>query len=666
MGYDGSLKFDTKVDESGFNSGVKKLGTIAKSGLAVLGAGVAGFVAVTKSAVDEVAQLEQNVGGIETLFGAGGQSLEEYAKSVGKSTKSAKKDYEMLMEAQELALENANNAYKTAGMSANDYMSTVTSFAAALKQSVSDEVEAAKAADQAIIDMSDNTNKMGTSMESIQNAYQGFAKQNYTMLDNLKLGYGGTKEEMQRLLADAQKLTGIKYDINNLADVYEAIHVIQTELGITGTTAKEAATTIEGSMASAKAAWSNFLAGTGTPEQLVEAIGTAANVLVENLGEIVPRLADTIPKLAEQLLPVVLKAGGTLAEAGLSVLGDLVEGIYEKGPDMIESGSNMLANFLAGIGERLPELVPKAFELIALLAGSLIDNMPMIIDAGVSMIKGLIQGIVNSLPTLISEGPRLINEFCSSIYDVIGEVIKLGLNLIVSLVKGLWDNRGLILENAGQIFLAFLNIFSLSKLFSLGKSLLTNLTSGIKSLASNPLQALKDIFSKAINAVKNLDWKTLGKNILNGIVNGIKNNVANIISALVGAAQSALSSVKKFLGIKSPSTLFRDEVGKYMAQGIGVGFDKNMPVDDMTGALNDSVKKMQKKVSTVTQDAGVQTADRISKVYVQGDTGEEGGVNVQVVVNAEMDGTPLVVKTTKATIKKIEGMKKDTNKSKGK
>ena len=183
MGYrdDGHLLFNTKIDESGFNSGINKLGTIAKGGLAVLASAVTGFVVLTKSAVDEVASLEQNVGGIETLFGAGGKSIEEYAKSVNKSVSDIKDEYNMLMEAQTLALENANKAYETAGLSANKYMSTVTSFAASLKQSVSDEVEATKIADQTVIDMADNVNKMGTSMELIQNAYQGFAKQNYTM-----------------------------------------------------------------------------------------------------------------------------------------------------------------------------------------------------------------------------------------------------------------------------------------------------------------------------------------------------------------------------------------------------------------------------------------------------------------------------------------------------
>ena len=220
------------------------------------------MVAITKGAVENYGDYEQLVGGVETLFGAGGQSLSEYAKGVGKTTTEAKDEYNNLIKAQEAVIEKANGAYKTAGMSANDYMETVTSMSAALIQSLDgDTVAAAEKADMAITDMSDNANKMGSDIESIKNAYSGFAKANYTMLDNLKLGYGGTKEEMQRLLDDATKISGVKYDISQYGDIVDAIHVVQTEMGITGTTAKEAATTIQGSIASAKAAWTNLQTG---------------------------------------------------------------------------------------------------------------------------------------------------------------------------------------------------------------------------------------------------------------------------------------------------------------------------------------------------------------------------------------------------------------------
>ena len=263
---DGSVTIDTKLDNSGFKSGLSKIGSIATTALkgvtVAIGTVSTAFAGLVTASVNARGEIEQQIGGIQTLFGTqGANSVEEYAKLVGKSVDKVKKEYETLSKAQEIALNNANNAYKTAGMSATEYMETVTGFAASLKQSTKDEVEAAKVANTAVIDMSDNANKMGTSMELIQNAYQGFAKQNYTMLDNLKLGYGGTKEEMERLLEDASKISGIKYDISSFADVTQAIHVMQESMGIAGTTSKEASTTIQGSLISVKGAWENLLVG---------------------------------------------------------------------------------------------------------------------------------------------------------------------------------------------------------------------------------------------------------------------------------------------------------------------------------------------------------------------------------------------------------------------
>lgn len=664
MGYDGSLKFNTKIDESGFNSGIGKLGTIAKGGLAVLGAAVAGFAAVTKSAVDEVASLEQNIGGVETLF-----------------KKSA-----------DIVIKNAERAYETAGMSANEYMSTVTSFSASLLQSLGGDTEkAAKVADMAITDMSDNANKMGTSIEMIQNAYQGFAKQNYTMLDNLKLGYGGTKTEMERLLADAEKISGIKYDISNLNDVYQAIHVIQTELGITGTTAKEAASTIEGSMSSAKAAWENFLAGVGTADDLAEAFGTAAKVLSKNLAQIVPRLVSTIPAAVDGMVEGLSEAVGeaNLASVGLSILEDITSGIMEGAPVAIASGAQMLAGFLTGISEKLPELINQGLQLIVVLADAIISNLPVIVDAGLKCLTGLVRGIINSLPLLITEGPRIINQFCDALWAAVGKIISTGAKLIVELGKGLISSIPTIIANAGQILLAIINVMSLSKMLSLGKSLITNmangvksmsgsistagktilknLVAGIKSLATSPVSAIKSIGTKAMSAFKGLNWASIGKNIISGIARGITGGASAIISAAKGAARNALNSAKKALGIHSPSRVFRDEVGKMMAEGMGIGFEKNVPVDDMSGALDTSVQQMQKRVSTVTQTAGTDTSSAINKMNVTGAGAKEpDNVNVTIENHFEVDGTKLVDKTTKATIKKINGAQKNTNKAKGK
>lgn len=794
---DGHLLFDTKVDESGLNKGTKsienqfsstfgKVGTLAKAGLAVVGTAAAGaaagMVALTKSSLDGVAALEQNVGGAETLFK---KSADEVIK-------------------------NANRAYKTASMSSNDYLSTVTSFSASLLQSLGGDTEkAAKYADRAIIDMSDNANKMGTSMELIQNAYQGFAKQNYTMLDNLKLGYGGTKEEMQRLIDDAnrvKKANGEMADlsINSFADVTEAIHIIQSEMGITGTTAKEAATTIEGSMNSAKAAWDNFLAGTATADEFAEAFSTAAEVIGQNLGQIVPRLIETVPiaaqgmydglvaaiesqnlsaigqnilsdlvngiqtnapraiesgmtvlsnfvsgfasempalieggaqllssfiesmgaqaprllesglQIGNSLLSGIVQVGQSLFTVGSDLLGQLASGIStsmpqvldtasemvsqliqtisENAPSVLETGANLLESFLSGVGEKLPELVPQGVALVATLADGVVSNLPTIINAGIDCLAGLVEGIINSLPTLIEEGPRIINDFADAIWGAVGKIITTGANLIVELAKGLLQSLPLIKENAGEILMAIINVMSLSKMLSLGKSLMTNmangikgmlssiktagknvlqnLVNGIKALAKNPVSTLKNIGNNAIKAFKGLSWKGVGKAIIQGIANGIKNGVSTIISAAKTAVRKALDAAKAALGIKSPSRVFRDEVGKMMAQGMGIGFEDNVPTEDMMEKIRESVKHMQKKASEISQTVLVNASNKFNERFVvngdKDDSNPDPEESILHITNIfEVDGTKLEERTVNATIKKINSKQKDTNAWKG-
>lgn len=388
-----------------------------------------GVAALTTSAVKSYAEYEQLVGGIETLFGAGGDSVEEYAEKVGKSVSEVQDEYDLLMEAQEAALDNANKAYKTAGLSANDYMETVTSFAAALKQSTENELEAAEAADQAVIDMADNANKMGTSMESIQNAYQGFAKQNYTMLDNLKLGYGGTKEEMERLLADAEKLTGVKYDINNLSDVYSAIHVIQTELGITGTTAEEASTTISGSLGMVKAAWSNLLTGIADENQDID-------VLIDNL-------VDSVTIAAENILPV--------AEVALNGIGDLIDQlipvIVSKIPGLISdilprvvaSGTNIMESLIDGLQQSLPTLTESFLEIASSLASSFAEIFPSVVQMGFQFITKLLEGILESIPDLMDAGGEIISSIIESIKENLPMMMQLGIDLLLEMIQGIGE-----------------------------------------------------------------------------------------------------------------------------------------------------------------------------------------------------------------------------------
>ncbi len=364
-------------DDSGFEKSLSGIGNTSKK---VLGAAVKGIAATSAAigtlavtAVKGYADCEQLVGGIETLFGAkGAKSVEEYAQSVGKAVSEVQGEYTALIESQEKVLENANNAYKTSGLSANKYMETVASFAASLKQSFADTPEgiaaAGEAADKAIIDMADNSNKMGTAMESIQMAYQGFAKQNYTMLDNLKLGYGGTKTEMERLLADAQKLSGVKYDISNLADVYEAIHVIQTEIGITGTTTKEATETITGSVNMMKAAWSNLMVGIADDNA--------------DLDMLITNFVDSLMVVGDNIIPVLERALGGIGE----FISQAADKIVPKVVDVI-------------IGA-LPELSVAAVEIIAAIATAIIDNIPLIIDAAEQILIAIADAFEETNPVL--------------------------------------------------------------------------------------------------------------------------------------------------------------------------------------------------------------------------------------------------------------------------
>ena len=368
-------------------NGLKRLASISFKGLIVgLGASAAAIGAVVTKSVQAFADFEQLKGGVETLFGAGGQSIQEYAKSTGKSVSEVKSKYDSLMKAQNTVLENANNAYKTAGLSANDYMETVTSFSASLVSSLGGDTEkAAKYADMAIIDMSDNANKMGTDMSMLQTTYGGFAKQNFTMLDNLKLGYGGTKTEMERLLKDAQKISGVKYDISSFGDIVQAIHVIQDEMGITGTTSKEAEKTITGSLNAMKSSWGNLLTAMASGENLdqcidnmvdsVETFGKNVIPVAERallgLGSVIeklaPIIADRLPDLANKLLPPLIKATVEMTKGLIRAFPNIVKTLFTSVGDILVEQFPALkkfGNFLKNSGEKIAKFTPILLGLV--------------------------------------------------------------------------------------------------------------------------------------------------------------------------------------------------------------------------------------------------------------------------------------------------------------
>ena len=509
MASDGTLKFDTSLDSGGLQSGMGKVASIAQQALGVFSGqmmtrAVDSLVNLGKTALDSVGALEQNVGGVETLFG----------------------------DAADAVIAAADRAYQTAGMSANDYMSTVTSFSASLLQSLNGNTEeAAKVADMAIIDMADNANKMGTSMDMIQNAYQGFAKQNYTMLDNLKLGYGGTKTEMERLLADAQKLTGVKYDINNLNDVYQAIHVIQEEMGITGTTAKEASETLEGSMAAAKAAWDNFMNGSSDADQLADAFATAADNIVNNLAEIVPRFAETlpalagaivsqIPDLAAAIVPAVLSAGQSILEQARDAVLDFdFEGMAEMVVESITSFINGdgLRSFLGclvdiftgivnGISSMLPTLLPALVELIAYTVTTLIDQLPALLDCALQLIMGLADGILAALPVLIEALPEVISSIVQFLISAVPQIIDAGIELLMALVDALPVIIDALVDALPQIIEATVTalIAAAPQIVEAGIKLLGALVEAIPVIVVELAKAVPDIITAIIDVLAEL------------------------------------------------------------------------------------------------------------------------------------------------------------------
>lgn len=630
MGYDGSLKFDTEINEKGFNSGLSKMGSLAQTALGVFSGqmmtrAVDGIANLGKSALEAVSSMEQNIGGVETLFKDSAQAV----------------------------IDSANIAYKTAGMSANEYMSTVTSFSASLLQSLGGDTEkAAQIADMAIIDMSDNANKMGTSMELIQNAYQGFAKQNYTMLDNLKLGYGGTKTEMERLIADANKVkeaNGEMADlsIDSFADVTEAIHIIQEEMGITGTTAKEAASTIEGSVNSAKAAWDNFLTGSITAEEFAESFSTAAFVILKNLAEIIPRLASTIPAIAVSLcqqLATAVQEGGSemLSSAGTFMLNSLTNGIVVGIPQLLAQGSEMLhqyqsviqtnfpvimqngvsiiTNLLTGILSAAPQIIAQVGEMMTTWVDTVLGMLPTILDSGSQMIQNLLQGLVENAPKILQQAFDMTSNFIQTILSHLPSILQAGVNLILNLLSGLVQAAPQIIQQAAQMLAEFISTIAshLPEILQKGIEIVGELIAGLISRIPDVISSTIDIISSIQESFDNIDWVSIGLNIIDGIVSGIISAAGSLVDAAVGAAEDAVEAVKDWLGIVSPSKLMRDEVGKYMALGMGIGFEKNVPTEEMTDRVSRSVEQMRgaaEQVTSRTPITAIQASKTVSDNY---------------------------------------------------
>ena len=578
INFDGNTKdLENDINSVGskIKSGFSKIGSIASTALkgasVAIGSTTVALAGLGTASVNSYADLEQNVGGIETLFKGSAEKV----------------------------IKNAENAYKTAGMSANQYMETVTSFSASLLQSLGGDTEkAADVADMALTDMSDNANKMGTSMELIQNAYQGFAKQNYTMLDNLKLGYGGTQEEMKRLLADAEKLTGVKYDISNLSDVYNAIHAIQENLGITGTTAKEAASTITGSVASMKASFDNFLNGSGTIDQVVETGITSIQNIINAVGQLLPQLIQSIAGATPQIT-------------------DAINQIF---PQILDLIMNNAPTILSSIGQ-----------ILMSLSTTLLNYMPQILQLAMQLIQNFINGIVSMLPQIIQMGITLITQLITGIAQMLPDLIPQAVNAVITLVEGLLDN--------------------IDQLVDAGIQLIIGLAEGLINAIPQLISKIPQLISAVINALTKLPGMVIdiGKNLVSGIWEGISNMANWLWNKISGWCSDIFNNIKSFFGIHSPSKLFADDIGKMLGLGMGEGFDDSLDsvYKDMEKAINYENDKLTSNL-TNTQQIKTQIEDD-RQVRLQS-IDDNKDITVNTVTN--LDGKVLTTATNKVNTRR--------------
>lgn len=679
------------LDSSGYDKGLdeaegkaKTFGGGVASGIAqgftkVVGAGVKAVAAATAaaagavgtlgvSAVKSFAEYEQLVGGVDKLFGEASQSLQAYA----------------------------DRAYLTAGMSANAYMESATSFSAALINSLGgDTQKAADMTDVAMRAMSDNVNTFGSSMDSVQTAFQGFAKQNYTMLDNLKLGYGGTKEEMQRLIDDANEYRasiGQSSDlsIKSFADIVQAIESVQEKQGIAGTTSKEAMKTLEGSANATKAAWQNVVTAIGRGEGLKDAMdGLVSSVFGATEGEgllnqVIPRIqtvfegigtfvetaspyiTDKLPGLVGEIVPQLIKtalstvkAVGAALPAMVSeiITSDTTQGLISNAINAVQDVAarikdalpEAVSEFADSLRERLTDIIPVAMEMLVGFSDSLRENVGLLVDAGLEMVTAIADGIIANIPVFVETIPTIVSNIANIINENMPKILMTGARIIISLVGGIISAIPVIIANIPKIVRAIADVITAFNWLNIGKNIIKLLTSGVKNLASMIPQALRSIVqsagniiktfpwgsvgrniitmlangvralasripqalrsigSRAMSAFRGINWGSLGSNLISGIVGGIGRGAGRIASAARNAASNALKAAKNFLGIKSPSRVFRDQVGLQMARGMALGFERGIDGMDYQAAIDDMVTDLDTDYGVV--DAGSVTVN---------------------------------------------------------
>ena len=578
----------------------------------VVAAGIGKFI---QSAMSEGAKLQQSYGGLDTIYGEASEAAKQYAQE----------------------------AYK-AGISANDYAEQAVSFGASLKQAFAgDTAKAVEAANTAILDMTDNAAKMGTPIESIQHAYQGFAKQNYTMLDNLKLGYGGTKKEMERLLADASQLSGVKYDISNLGDVYEAIHVIQGELGLTGVAAYEAAETFSGSMGAMSAAFKNLLGAMATGGDVTASvravIGNAAVFIQNNLLPMIGNILKSVPAIITAAAPALLEAVSSLLTpikgylnietlqmgvqailgfanslkeqvpailaSGVEIAHGLIEGVlstlpdiiyaavelvtglistwFEARPEIYATAHDLIIEFINGVLDKVPEVITTVGGMVANMIAVILDNAPRFLEQGINYIVQMIAGIVRHTPAIISAIAQVIAQLLATILAHMPEVLAKGIEIIANICAGIINSIPDAIAAIGQIITNIINTFKATDWGELGKNLIDRVAEALIGAVGVIKEAVINVATKAKDAFFEVDWLSVGMNIIDGIVGGIWDAASNLFGAVKSVVKRALGAAEDEAEIGSPSRLFAREIGQWIPKGIAQGVLDN--VDSVENAM---------------------------------------------------------------------------------
>lgn len=542
------------------------LATAAKVGAAAVGAAATGIATLTKNALNNYAEYEQLVGGVDTLFKDSSAKVQEYAA----------------------------NAYKTAGLSANEYMDTVTSFSASLLQSLGGDTEAAAdMANVAITDMADNANKMGTDMASIQNAYQGFSKQNFTMLDNLKLGYGGTKEEMQRLINHANELNATQgkytdYSIESYADIVNAIHDVQVEMGIYGTTAKEASTTIQGSVSSMKSAWGNLLVGIADDnadfktltEQFVNSLVTVGENIIPRISVILGGISQLVTSASTTIIPMVITTITdnlpALLQAAVALVGALGQGIIDSLPAITQAAIDILFFLANGLIENLPTLIDGIVQVTMTIVQMMTSPgfLTQLIETAILLIMTLAQGLIDAIPQLIAAVPLIIGNLLAAIIVELPSIIQMGIDLLFALIDGIIQCIPELVAAVPTLIIAFINgiVNNLDKIILAAPQIIVSLITGIVGAIPELIAAVPRIIAAIADTIRNYDWGSIGRNIVQGLKDGIAGMWNNIKNWFNEKVNGLVGGVKRILGINSPSKVFAG-IGGFMAEGLGDGFD---------------------------------------------------------------------------------------------